>query len=353
MKLKFLAFICLILTVVTIISCGTKYSSMTATQILQPTQTISPAAFTFLNKAIDLIQEYSYYRKNADWNAIRAASYHLASGANTPAQTYAAINLVFYTLGDTHGGINRPYIPVTTDMPTPIPNFLPSVGKLLEDRLGYILVPSSGFDDTNVANGYVASMQGEIKKIDQLHPCGWIVDLRGNAGGWFSPMEVGIGPILGEGQLGGAVDADGNVTYLTYLDGIARWGNEIQFEFGSPYHLIESSPPVAVLTDGDTSSAAEVLTVVFRGRPDTRSFGQPTGGQNPGVGKVFTLDDGGILWITSSLSVDRTGKIYPMAPIQPDDVVTLPVDGSVPQAAEDWLLNQPACAQTRIITPSP
>jgi carboxyl-terminal processing protease len=353
MKTKTLAVLGFILFVVSIISCGTKSPTVAITPSIQPTHTIAPEALTYLNNALDLIQEYSYYGKNADWNTIRYAAYQLASGANTPAQTYAAINFVFYKLGDTHGGIKRQYIPASTDMPTPIPFFLPSVGKILDNHLGYILVPSSGFSDTTAANGYVASMQGEIRRVDLSHPCGWIVDLRGNPGGWYSPMEVGIGPILGEGQLGGTVDADGNVTYSTYLNGIAQWGNNISFEFNSPYHLLESNPPVAILTDSGTSSAAEALTVDFRGRPNTRSFGQPTGGQNPGIGKIFTLEDGGTLWITSQLVVDRTGKIYPMAPIQPDEVVTLPIDGSVPLAAEDWLVNQPACAQTRIITPFP
>jgi carboxyl-terminal processing protease len=353
MKTKTLAVLGFILFVVSIISCGTKSPTVAITPSIRPTQTIAPAALAYLNNALDLIQEYSYYRKNVDWNAIRNASYQLASGAETPLQTYAAINLVFQTLGDTHGGIKQPYIPVSTDVSSPIPSFLPSVGKLLDNHLGYIFVPNSGFSDDTSANGYVASMHGEIRRIDQSHPCGWIVDLRGNGGGWFGPMEVGIGPILGDGKLGGTVDADGNITYSTYQNGIVRWGDYISFGFSSPYHLFESYPPVVVLVDGGTSSAAESLTIAFHSRPDTRSFGQPTGGQNPGVGKVFTLEDGGILWITNSLSVDRTGKIYSMVPIQPDEVVTLPVDGSVPQAAEDWLLNQPSCAQTQSITPSP
>jgi len=342
-----------IIVIVFLVGCGINFSNRPMTPSPRPTQTIAPIGLTYLNNALDLIQEYSYYRKNVDWKALRTGAYQLASGASTSAQTYAAINLVFHELGDTHGGINRPYIPVSNDMPTPIPSFLPSVGKLLDGHLGYILVPNSGFSDTTVASGYVASMQGEIKKIDQLHPCGWIVDLRGNPGGWFSAMEVGIGPILGDGRVGGTIDADGNVTYSTYQNGIVRWGNDITFEFSSPYHLLESNPPVAVLTDGGTSSAAEDLTIAFHGRPDTRSFGQPTGGQNPGIGKVFTLEDGGILWITNSLSVDRAGKIYPMTPIQPDEVITLPPDGSVPEAAEYWLLSQPACAITNIFTPTP
>jgi hypothetical protein len=54
------------------------------------------------------------------------------------------------------------------------------------------------------------------------------------------------------------------------------------------------------------------------------------------MGKVITLEDGGILWITTQLMTERTGKIYPEAPIQPDEVVPLHTDKSVPQAAMDW-----------------
>jgi carboxyl-terminal processing protease len=315
----------------------------------RPTQTMTPDALAYLNHALDLIQEYSYYRKTVDWTAIRNAAYDLADGANTPTRTYAAINLVIQMIGDRHGGITLPY----TIGNARSSYFEPAVGKLLGERLGYILVLNSNFSDDAVADQYVTSMQGEIKKIDQFHPCGWIVDLRGNPGGWYSPMEVGIGPVLGEGVLGGPIDADGKVTYLTYQDGIGRLGDEVEFAIASPYHLIEPNPPVAVLTDSGTDSAAEVLTIAFHGRPDTRSFGQPTGGHNPGMGKVITLDDGGSLWITTHLMTDRTSKIYPETPIQPDEVVPLHTDRSVPQAAMDWLLGQPACKIPHGITPSP
>ena len=69
-------------------------------------------------------------------------------------------------------------------------------------------MPGFNIPDETIAEKYVAGLQGEIKEVDQLHPCGWIVDLRGNYGGWYSPMEGGIGPILGEGVLGGAFGAD-------------------------------------------------------------------------------------------------------------------------------------------------
>lgn len=333
---------------------NTPYPSSTPTP--RPTQTITPDALAYLNHALDLIQEYSYYRKTVDWTAIRNEAYELADGANTPTRTYAAINLVFQEIGDTHGGITLPYTPGgAQNAPGGAQSsyFEPSVGKLLEGRLGYILVPGFNITDETVADKYVASMQGEIKKVDQFHPCGWIVDLRGNYGGWYSPMEVGIGPVLGEGVLGGPIDADGKITYLTYQDGIGRLGDEVEFAVALPYHLVEPDPPVAVLTDGGTDSAAELVTMVFRGRSDTRSFGQPTGGHNPGLGKVITLEDGGILWITTQLLTDRTGKIYPEAPIQPDEVVPLHTDKRVPQAAIDWLLNQPACNTAQGITPSP
>jgi carboxyl-terminal processing protease len=333
---------------------NTPYPSSTPTP--RPTQTMTPDALAYLNHALDLIQEYSYYRKTVDWIAIRNEAYDLADGANTPTRTYAAINFVFQEIGDSHGGITLPYSPggaQNTPGDTQSMYFKPADGKLLEGHLGYITVPSFNLPEETIASKYVAGMQGEIRKVDQFHPCGWIVDLRGNYGGWYSPMEVGIGPILGEGVLGGPIDADGKITYMTYQDGIGRLGDEIEFAIASPYHLVEPDPPVAVLTDGGTSSAAEAVTMVFRGRPDTRSFGQPTSGHNPGMGKVITLEDGGILWITTQLMTDRTGKIYPEAPIQPDEVVPLHIDKSVPQAAMDWLLSQPACNPPQGITPSP
>src|SRR5271157_1213319 len=350
LPMKYLAILTTLLLVAFLSDCRIAPPVSTITPSPRPTQTIASDALTYLNNALDLIQEYSYYRKKVDWPAIRNEAYYIASGATTPAQTYGAINLVFPLIGDTHGRLTQPFIPV--GVPTPYPSFEPTLGKLIEGHLGYILVPETGYLDSTTADQYIASMQGAIKKIDQSHPCGWIVDLRGNPGGWYSPMEVGIGPILGDGNIGGTIDADGKITPLTYSDGVGKFGNEIEYVVHSPYVLIEHNPPVAVLTDGGTSSAAELLTVVFRGRPDTLSFGQPTGGHNPGEGKVLTLSDGGTLWITTELSVDRTGKIYPEAPIQPDEVVPL-IDGSIPQVALDWLHNQPACSIQHEVTPSP
>jgi C-terminal processing protease CtpA/Prc len=65
------------------------------------------------------------------------------------------------------------------------------------------------------------------------------------------------------------------MSYSTYQDCIGRFGDEVELAIASPYHLVEPNPPVAVLTDSDTDSAAEVLTIAFCGWPDTRSFGRP------------------------------------------------------------------------------
>lgn len=350
MKTKILTGISLILLVVTIIGCDNKFPSilLQPTSTLHPTPTTAPEALNYLNKALDLIEENSYYRKNVDWMEMRMTATQLAAGSRTPVETYWVINSVFQQLGDRHGRIIAP--DNTVRMITLSPNFASPVGKMLEGRLGYILVP--GFNaDPNLADEYASQTHLEIEKVDQLHPCGWIVDLRGNPGGGSSPMEVAIGPILGEGKFGGIVDADGNITSGTYLNGYARLGNEYEFYIESPYTLLEPYPPVAVLTDSGTDSAAEVIVIDFRGRPNTRSFGQPTGGHNPGEGKILELDDGAVLWITTRLVVDRTGHIYPQAPIQPDEVVMLPSDGSVPQRALEWLLSQPSCTLTHDTTP--
>lgn len=71
-----------------------------------------------------------------------------------------------------------------------------------------------------------------------------------------------------------------------------------------------------MLTDSSTASAGEAVTIAFRGRPHTRSFGTPTNGV-PTANAVFTLSDGALLTVTNALEADRTGRTYTAA-IPPD-----------------------------------
>ncbi|MFI8166039.1 hypothetical protein ACIGAN_06725 [Streptomyces sp. NPDC085931] len=89
------------------------------------------------------------------------------------------------------------------------------------------------------------------------------------------------------------------------------------------------------------------MTVAFRGRPDTRSFGEATTGLPTGNVR-HRLSDGAILNLTEVKDADRTGRTYD-SPIPPDQpVVDNPGrrggEDPVVSAAVTWLSRQPGCA---------
>ena len=216
--------------------------------------------------------------------------------------------------------------------------------KLVENKYGYVTVPTYRGLNQDLINQYGTDMQKQIAEIDRQKPGGWIVDLRGNTGGNVWPMLLGIGPILGEGKTGSVIDADGNHTDNSYLDGKGMSGTEVGSEvIGEPYHLTNPEAPVAVLFGNRTASSGEVIVLSFIGRRNTRSFGSSSGvftTSNEG----FELSDHATLFLATAVMVDRTGKIYGDT-IIPDVRTEGNNDraGPVPEEALQWLGDQPAC----------
>ncbi|WP_250969315.1 S41 family peptidase [Streptomyces sp. RKAG290] len=103
---------------------------------------------------------------------------------------------------------------------------------------------------------------------------------------------------------------------------------------------------MAVLTGPVTASAAEAVTIAFRGRPRTRTFGKPTAGV-PTANSSYPLSDGALVVLTVAREADRDGHLYD-GPIAPDvDVPYTPGTDRVRDAAADWLGTQAACRRSR------
>jgi len=117
-------------------------------------------------------------------------------------------------------------------------------------------------------------------------------------------LIAGFGPILGEGTAGYFVDPDGKESFWGYFNG-ATTGMKVT----NPYTLQKINPKVAVLTDQATASSGEAITIAFRGRNNTRSFGLPTCGISTS-NQGFSLTDGSTLLLTVSTMADRTKKLY-------------------------------------------
>jgi C-terminal processing protease CtpA/Prc len=134
--------------------------------------------------------------------------------------------------------------------------------------------------------------------------------------------------------------------------------NAFSYQYGSgpgknppPYQLKNPEPPVAVLTSRLTVSSGEALTIAFRGRPRTRSFGEATAGL-PTTNRSIPMIDGAVLQVTTARWADRTGRVYE-GRIAPDQVAEIDWtrigsdDDPVLQAATAWLLEQPPCATVK------
>jgi len=176
--------------------------------------------------------------------------------------------------------------------------------------------------------------------------CGYVVDLRGNVGGNVWPMKAGLSALLGEAWLN--------------TDGYARFENGA-FLINEGEHMDRAAArvsdwrplprladiPVALLIDDGVGSSGEGIALAFKGRTQTRFFGQKTAGvasSNEG----FLLSDGVNLVVTTDMMRDRDGRIWPDG-LSPDEPVPAgegspaDPDDAVVEAAKAWLAGLPAC----------
>jgi C-terminal processing protease CtpA/Prc len=159
-----------------------------------------------------------------------------------------------------------------------------------------------------------------VEEID----CGWIIDLRNNTGGNMWPMLAGLKPFLGDEPLGAFISREGTSPPW-------KAGQAVDVEPPGSLRRLERAW-AAVLTGPRTASSGEAVTISFKGRVRTRSFGQPTAGLSS-ANQAFQLPDGAAIILTVSIEADRTGKQYGEK-VDPDEVIAALAPGaSEPDAA--------------------
>jgi len=213
-------------------------------------------------------------------------------------------------------------------------------GGRLPQQVGYLDLPGIVGSD-EMLSAYTAMLQDLIRELDQAFLRGWVVDLRRNTGGNMIPMLTGLGPILGEGELGAFVDPDGRAMPWKYHNGQIHIGEWAGVKYETPYVLKQLHQPVAVLSSCLTASSGELVLLAFYGRAQTRVFGEETAGV-PTANQGMKLKDGAMIHLTIALGADRTGKTYdsPLAPdtyIEPDWTQFGTERDPVLAAALEWL----------------
>jgi hypothetical protein len=346
---------------------------VTSTPTASPGRTLTAAQY--LGAALDTIQGISINQAVSTTAAFRAKYVQQGASATTYRQTYPVIQRALQEL-DPHSSISTPEnLPGSTDAPVDRPE-LRVQGRMATSRLAYVWVPE--FVGRS-QQGRVDSTHQMLRQLDANQPCGWIVDLRGNRGGYFFALMASVGPLYttGDGRVGGQRYWDGFQSdwfYRQRANGtdafVVRAGSDSGvMNVQNPWRPRRQGLPVAVLhgftrngagqLTSITASAGESITLALRGGPPSRSFGAPTYGVASGRYPSFMIDSARID-ITHSYMYDRSGFTPGDNPIAPDVTVpfaaraTYDVNDEVVNAAVAWLQTQAACtgaAPDRSVTP--
>lgn len=283
----------------------------------------SPAVQRYVEEVIGLMQAHFVNRAAINWVVLKQKLLAQASSAQTIAQAYPAVASAVVALGDKHS-LFVPARPVKgLEMPpAQLPTLYPD--EPVPGDIGYIRIPWV-VGGPEKLDAYIARVQAQLKARDKPELKGWLVDLRGNAGGNMWPMLVGVGPVLGEDTLGYSVDANNTQTVWRYEKGKALADGDVQAETAPYYTLKSPNPVVAVLTDTLTASSGEAIAISFKARKHTRSFGAGTCGVSTGRAR-FYLSDGSEILLSTAVFADRRlvrygHSIAPDEPLKSTDVV--------------------------------
>lgn len=195
--------------------------------------------------------------------------------------------------------------------------FNPPLAKAIMGSYGYIRVPGFG-GLGKVMNGFATQIQDGIRELDKRPLRGWIVDLRLNTGGNMFPMIAGLGPLLGNGDLGEFITSTERQTWF-YRDGKTGIDTETILSI-KPYKVKNRNLPMVVLIDDFTASSGEATAISFVGLPNVVLMGGPSAGLTTGNEFEF-LSDGAAVNLCEAVEADRTGKVYggkmiPDAPVR-------------------------------------
>ena len=315
---------------------------------------LPPEADAMVLAALDTLEQHAIWA-DADWPWIRAATYAEARGAQHAADTYPAIRHALALLGETHGGLreaHRRARPESSRLdPTASPTPPDPVVKALPNGWGLVALPPFPDPNGGGAAAYAQRVHDRIAEVDREPRCGWVLDLRQDAGENLFAQLAAAGPLLGEGRAGYVVDprrsADGAPTdsaaaraVLGYESGRAVAAGFDHASVAMPTRLPQRYPNVAVLIGPQTKAAGEALAVAFKNRPKARLFGAPTAGAATLLAYA-ELPDGSWLAYSSLALADRTGTLH--VPRVLPDVEAAAGKGEIPRAARRWLRSRPEC----------
>jgi len=294
---------------------------------------IAPKAKAVLDEALTIARTNSLNRHEIAWPDVETRVRVLAAGAEESADTYPAIRYLLASLNDHHSFLMPPagtaaFTSGGADNPVP-------EVRVTSDGVGVITMRGYSGGEAAAAKKYAEDLHARLTASRAGAACGWVLDLRPNTGGNMWPMLAGLKPFLGDAPLGTFEGPSGSSP--PWIAGQA----------------VGAVPPatlaglegawLAVITGPRTASSGEAVTIAFKGRPRTRSFGQPTNGLST-ANEDYPLSDGATILLTTAVEADRTGRRYG-GKVDPDEVhdAAGPNGDPAMSAASAWLKTASGC----------
>ena len=290
----------------------------------------------FNEKLIEIVKYNSLYSDSLNWPLIEKEIDSISNLKQNVDKYTVSVNYIISKLrvvGDNHTNYSSKEYANKLTQQNCI-NLQPEC-KYLGYNIAYIKVPAFASINDSICNDFATKIQLLIKTMDSNSINGWIVDLRDNGGGNMYPMIAGLGPLTGEGVLGYFIIKKGLKRSWSYRNGIAtdslteilikKNGRNKSISIYSniagmpqvahPYTIKTKNAKIAVLINNHTASAGEMTCISFIGKPNTKLFGEASGGYTT-ANTTFMLPDSSCIHLAASFTADRNmkefhGKIIP------------------------------------------
>jgi len=291
----------------------------------------------YLDKFLDIIKNNALYSDSINWIELETKVTSLSAGMNKIDECKPVIDTIMRTLwkaGDNHSFfLTKNETKVTRSNTYEAKE---SEGRYLENGIAYVKIPPIASMNNSVGESFANRVQTQIKNLDQSQSItGWVVDLRHNTGGSMYPMFVGISPLIKDETFGYIIGPK-NQKEMPLIVKNGRFG---PIKVDAPYKIKNQSSRIAVLIDSMTGSSGEFTAIAFKGLPNVRFFGYPSGGATTS-NNTYVLSDGSMLLLSAAYMADRNKQKY-LPKIFPDVIISSAnVDTNVDatlEAAKHWL----------------
>ncbi|WP_411811539.1 S41 family peptidase [Chryseobacterium scophthalmum] len=299
----------------------------------QKLKTSQDSTKVFYDKIFKALEVAYIYKEDYDWKKLKTETFKNFETAKDFKSSLKEVKVLFEKIGADHSKVTyqgKSYGPsveilwesFSKQWMTKFATKPQFEAKVLDEKYGYILMPSISFNDFSSENVHKIAQPlydkiAELKSNNKLE--GWIVDLRFNTGGNSTPMLLALYDLLGDNMVWGTLGIDKKLINSTKLNkGVYDQGEKKSAYIKSKGELIDKSK-VAVLIGGLTASSGEVTALAFKGRANTIFIGEKTLGKTTS-NMVVTLPFDAIMPMSTGYDCDRNGNYYKQIP--PDIIIS-------------------------------